>query len=100
MKTSTWILFFNSITQCLPALLQRYIESLPVNTIFENFHLNSSQDCPVLASTGINNSMAITAGQTQSERLFSISTDIDSCSLTFQNSDKFYLVMEMQAEFQ
>ncbi|KAG2127005.1 hypothetical protein BD769DRAFT_1387902 [Suillus cothurnatus] len=51
----------------------------------------TTEDCPVLASTGINNSMAITAGQTQSECLFSISTDIDSCSLTFQNSDKFYL---------
>ncbi|KAG2046052.1 hypothetical protein BDR06DRAFT_857411, partial [Suillus hirtellus] len=33
------------------------------------------------------------------QHLFSISTGIDPCSLTFQNSHEFYLFMEMQAEF-
>ncbi|KAG1887911.1 uncharacterized protein F5891DRAFT_966573, partial [Suillus fuscotomentosus] len=65
----------------------------------ENSLPNSSQDCPVLGSTGINNSMAIAAGQTRSQCLFSISTGIDPRSLTFQNSDEFYLFMEMRAEF-
>ncbi|KAG2738225.1 hypothetical protein P692DRAFT_201842822 [Suillus brevipes Sb2] len=53
---------------------------------------NSPQsDPPVLAST--------VAGQTRSQRLFSISTGIHPRSLTFQNSDEFYLFMEMRAEF-
>ncbi|KAG2738529.1 hypothetical protein P692DRAFT_20758853, partial [Suillus brevipes Sb2] len=38
-------------------------------------------------------------GQTRSQCLFSISTGIDPRSLTFQNSDEFYLFMEMRAEF-
>ncbi|KAG2085011.1 uncharacterized protein F5147DRAFT_782255 [Suillus discolor] len=44
--------------------------------------------------TGINE-----AGQTRSQRLFSIATGIDPRSLTFQNSDEFYLFMNMRAEF-
>ncbi|KAG2039032.1 hypothetical protein BDR03DRAFT_981073 [Suillus americanus] len=59
----------------------------------------ATEDCPVLASTGINNSMAIAAGQTRSQHLFSISTGVDPCSLSFQNLDEFYLCMEMRAEF-
>ncbi|KAG2120419.1 uncharacterized protein F5147DRAFT_563009 [Suillus discolor] len=49
-----------------------------------------SCDCP---STGINNAI------TQSQHLFSIATGIDPHSLTFQNSDEFYLFMDMRAEF-
>jgi hypothetical protein len=44
--------------------------------------------------TGINK-----AGQTRSQHLFSIATGIDPRSLTFQNSDEFYLFMNMRAEF-
>jgi hypothetical protein len=44
--------------------------------------------------TGINE-----AGQTRSQRLFSIATGIDPRSLTFKNSDEFYLFMNMRAEF-
>ncbi|KAG1804558.1 hypothetical protein EV424DRAFT_1351258 [Suillus variegatus] len=59
----------------------------------------TTEDCPVLGSTGINNSMAIAAGQTRSQHLFSISMGIDPRSFTFQNLDEFYLFMEMRAEF-
>ncbi|KAG1841954.1 hypothetical protein F4604DRAFT_1597732 [Suillus subluteus] len=59
----------------------------------------NNSDHPVCSSTGINNSVAVAAGQTRSQRLFSISTGIDPHSLTFQSSDEFYMFMDMRAEF-
>ncbi|KAG0694993.1 hypothetical protein DFH29DRAFT_880333 [Suillus ampliporus] len=61
-----------------------------------------SPDCPALTSAGINNSItaaSLATGQTRSQRLFSIATGVDPRSLTFQNSDEFYLFMDMRAEF-
>ncbi|KAG1843756.1 hypothetical protein F4604DRAFT_1596604, partial [Suillus subluteus] len=57
------------------------------------------QDHPVCSSTGINNSVAVAAGQTRSQHLFLISTGIDPCSLTFQSSDEFYMFMDMWSKF-
>jgi hypothetical protein len=53
----------------------------------------------VCSSAGVNNSVTVAAGQTRSQRLFSISTGIDPRSLTFQSSDEFYMFMDMRAEF-
>ncbi|KAG2351926.1 hypothetical protein BDR07DRAFT_1385102 [Suillus spraguei] len=55
-------------------------------------------------STSINNSITpsariSSAGQTPSQRLFSIATGIDPHSLTIKDSDEFYLFMDMWAEF-
>ncbi|KAG1776098.1 hypothetical protein EV702DRAFT_1269133 [Suillus placidus] len=54
---------------------------------------------PAVSSAGINNSIAVAAGQTRSQRLFSIATGINPHSLTIQHSDEFYLFMNMRAEF-
>ncbi|KAG0694810.1 hypothetical protein DFH29DRAFT_1006019 [Suillus ampliporus] len=61
-----------------------------------------SPDCPALTSAGINNSItaaSLATGQTRSQHLFSIATGVDPRSLTFQNSDEFYLFMDMRAKF-
>ncbi|KAG2091336.1 uncharacterized protein F5147DRAFT_643230 [Suillus discolor] len=60
---------------------QRYTRKLPPKF---------SQDCP---SAGINNTI------TRSQHLFFIATGIDPRSLTLQNSDEFYLFMDMRAKF-
>ncbi|KAG0698511.1 hypothetical protein DFH29DRAFT_1018080 [Suillus ampliporus] len=49
---------------------------------------------PSQQDTGINQ-----ADQTWSQHLFSIAMGIDPHSLTFQNSEEFYLFMNMRAEF-
>ncbi|KAG1720846.1 hypothetical protein EDB19DRAFT_1917696 [Suillus lakei] len=53
---------------------------------------------PFSLSPQINNTHA-KAGQTRSQCLFSIAMGIDPRSLTFQNSEEFYLFMNLWAEF-
>ncbi|KAG2059579.1 hypothetical protein BDR06DRAFT_1066230, partial [Suillus hirtellus] len=88
----------------LATQLQRYVPPHPTSVTHENSLLNSlhriapalalaTQLPPDLPSAGINNAI------TRSQHLFSIATGIDPRSLTFQNSDEFYLFMNMQAEF-
>lgn len=53
---------------------------------------------PSTTSAGINNLPHVRAGQAPSQRLFSIATGIDPCSLTIQDSDECYLFVDMRAE--
>ncbi|KAG1764260.1 hypothetical protein EV702DRAFT_1014433 [Suillus placidus] len=82
-----------------PSAATEVCQSLPINVTRENFLPNSQGGDPAVSSTGINNSIAVAAGQTRSQRLFSIATGINPRSLTIQHSDEFYLFMNMRAEF-
>lgn len=68
-------------------------EALPIDISSSDLTLSPS------TSTGINNSINPRAGQTPSQCLFSIATGIDPRSLAMQDSDEFYLFMDMRAEF-
>ncbi|KAG2033048.1 hypothetical protein BDR03DRAFT_985296 [Suillus americanus] len=79
--------------------------ALPINISISDFDLPPStsaginnSDIPPSTSSisaNINNSVILSAGQTPSQRLFSIATGIDPRSLAMQDSDEFYLFMDM-----
>ncbi|KAG2106101.1 hypothetical protein BD769DRAFT_1366791 [Suillus cothurnatus] len=90
----------STIRSSLPINDTRYVNSPLINATTRKLPPPEFlQDHPVCSSAGVNNSVTVAAGQTRSQRLFSISTGIDPRSLTFQSSDEFYMFMDMQAEF-
>ncbi|KAG2360921.1 hypothetical protein BDR07DRAFT_1288516 [Suillus spraguei] len=87
------MMVFLLLKSCLP---------LQANTRLHGSHLTQMTSLtgrPSVTSTGVNNSTTTTAGQTQSQCLFSIAMGINPCSLILQNLDEFYLFMDMRAEF-
>ncbi|KAG2125201.1 hypothetical protein BD769DRAFT_1388490 [Suillus cothurnatus] len=90
-----------SINNLVIAPNQRY-KDCPPSASINNSIITPNQrykDHPVCSSAGINNSVTVAAGQTQSQHFFLISTGIDPRSLTFQSSDEFYMFMDMRAKF-
>ncbi|KAG2036499.1 hypothetical protein BDR03DRAFT_934430 [Suillus americanus] len=75
--------------------------SAGINNLTISTGINNSDIPPSTSSisASINNSVIPSAGQTPSQCLFSIATSIDPRSLARQDSDEFYLFMDMRAEF-